>query len=333
MKKDTDAIGIVRLMIADGQVSQETAEKYFPELKENEDERVGKELIAYIKDQQSSFISAPDCRDKYEEQENNKYNSWIAWLERQLKASKVKEAMREVEEKAEAFTKAQMRGEEKSIWHNEDEEPQRGSLILLIMQSGTPIVAKIIESNHTFNHGERWAYIDDLLERQDKQDAIAFNDAHIIDSALNDYCCKQYDALHKENGGVLSFARLQHLAMDIYGWCKKQNEQKPTAWSEEDERMCRCLIEDQEEALDNVNNAHIGHPEIIPDLKEMYNERISWLKSLKDRIGCEVKCTTMWRPSGEQMKYLHKYAEQNNYDGAILTGLYDDLLKAYNLNK
>ena len=57
-------------------------------------------------------------------------------------------------------------GEQKSVWHNEDEEPQRGSLILLIMQSGTPIVAKIIEPNHTFNHGERWAYIDDLLEKQ-----------------------------------------------------------------------------------------------------------------------------------------------------------------------
>ena len=37
------------------------------------------------------------------------------------------------------------------------------------MQSGNPIVAKIIEPNHTFNHGERWAYIDDLLEKQDKQ--------------------------------------------------------------------------------------------------------------------------------------------------------------------
>ena len=65
------------------------------------------------------------------------------------------------------------------------------------------------------------------LEKQGGQNPITFNDAHIIDSALNDYCCKQYGALHKENGGVLSFARLQHLAMDIYGWCKKQGEQKP----------------------------------------------------------------------------------------------------------
>lgn len=65
------------------------------------------------------------------------------------------------------------------------------------------------------------------LEKQGGQDAITFNNAHIIDHALNEYCCKQYGALYKENGGVLSFARLQHLAMDIYGWCKKQGEQKP----------------------------------------------------------------------------------------------------------
>lgn len=63
---------------------QKTAlECIFPELRESEDERIRKELIEYVKDQQSSFISAPDCRDKYEEEENNKYKSWIAWLEKQ----------------------------------------------------------------------------------------------------------------------------------------------------------------------------------------------------------------------------------------------------------
>ncbi len=54
-------------------------------IEESEDEKIRKEIIEYIRDQQSSFISAPDCRDKYEEEENNKYNSWIAWLEKQGK--------------------------------------------------------------------------------------------------------------------------------------------------------------------------------------------------------------------------------------------------------
>ena len=69
----------------------------------------------------------------------------------------------------------------------------------------------------------------DWLKKQGEEKPIKFNSSDIIDHDLNDYCCKIYDALHKENGGVLSFARLQHLAMDIYGWCKEhlQGEQKP----------------------------------------------------------------------------------------------------------
>ena len=71
-------------------------EKMFPELCESEDEKIRKELIEHVKDQQSSFISAPDCRDKYEEEENDKYNAWIAWLEKQ--------------------------GEQKLAWSEEDEK-------------------------------------------------------------------------------------------------------------------------------------------------------------------------------------------------------------------
>ena len=48
--KEMNAIGIVRLMLTDGVISQEIAEKYFPELAESEDERIRKELIAIISD-------------------------------------------------------------------------------------------------------------------------------------------------------------------------------------------------------------------------------------------------------------------------------------------
>jgi len=65
-------------------------------------------------------------------------------------------------------------------------------------------------------------------------------------------------------------------------------------WSEEDERLCQCLIEDQEEFLDRVSNDKYGHSEIISDLKEMYHERIDWLKSLRPR--------STWKPSDEQIK-------------------------------
>ena len=41
----------------------------------------------------------------------------------------------------------------------------------------------------------------------------------------------------------------------------------------------------------------------------------------------EAKQKPVWKPSDEQMKYLRFYSEQNNYDGTILTSLYNDLKK------
>lgn len=86
----------------------------------------------------------------------------------------------------------------------------------------------------------------------------------------------------------------------VSNWLKFLKEriqpQTKQEWSEEDERLCLCLIEDQEEALDKVRNDKYGHSEIISDLKEMYHERIAFLKSLKDRYT--------WKPSEEQMEAL-----------------------------
>jgi len=82
----------------------------------------------------------------------------------------------------------------------------------------------------------RWLY---WLEKQGEQKAICRNNDTTIDGELNKYCCKIYNALHKENGGKLSFARLQNMAMDIYQWCNEQKQE----WSEEDEKMLKeCSI-------------------------------------------------------------------------------------------
>lgn len=43
-----------------------------------------------------------------------------------------------------------------------------------------------------------------------------------------------------------------------------------------------------------------------------------------------IRCTEskpQWKPNDEQMQFLLKYAEQNNYDGSILISLYKDLKK------
>lgn len=70
MKSSTNvkAIDVVRQMVADGQVSQEVAEKYFPELKESEGEEIRKEIVKFI-------VTTP--------KERNNHKKWLAWLEKQ----------------------------------------------------------------------------------------------------------------------------------------------------------------------------------------------------------------------------------------------------------
>lgn len=78
MNKDINAIGIVRQMVADGQISQEVAEKYFPELKESEDEKT-KRLLHTIANKISQHL-----RDIFTEEEFQCFDAWSnAWLEKQ----------------------------------------------------------------------------------------------------------------------------------------------------------------------------------------------------------------------------------------------------------
>lgn len=109
-------------------------------------------------------------------------------------------------------------------------------------------------------------------------------------------------------------------AGECKGSCElKRNEQKPqriisaeakealygkSAWSEKDERIRQCLIRDQEKALDDVRNDKYGHSEIISDLKEMYRERIDWLKSLKDKVQPQ----SQWKPSDKHYE-LEEFAK------------------------
>ena len=66
------ALDVVRQMVADGQVSQEVAEKYFPELKESKDERILKHLIGVVE----LYYGKTDEQEK---------KDCLAWLEKQGK--------------------------------------------------------------------------------------------------------------------------------------------------------------------------------------------------------------------------------------------------------
>ena len=80
------------------------------------------------------------------------------------------------------------------------------------------------------------------------------------------------------------------------------NKQKPTEWSDEDERLRKSCIAHIEDELERIRNDKYGHSEIISDLKESCRERIKWLKSIRPQ--------NTWKPSEEQMDAL-QYVYRN----------------------
>lgn len=79
------ALDVVRQMVADGQVSQEVAEKYFPELKESEGERTRKYIINHLQEHLKTVreflnngMSAP-----FSYEEIKMLEASVAWLEKQ----------------------------------------------------------------------------------------------------------------------------------------------------------------------------------------------------------------------------------------------------------
>ena len=73
MERNDTALEGIKMMIADGIVTQEAAEKYFPELKESEDERT--QLTEFLKD-----LIDKGASDRYGRKD---FERWKFWLERQ----------------------------------------------------------------------------------------------------------------------------------------------------------------------------------------------------------------------------------------------------------
>ena len=74
----------------------------------------------------------------------------------------------------------------------------------------------------------------------------------------------------------------------------------------------------------------------ISAVEDYYDEKnplrkclVDWLNSLKDKVGCEANCTTMWKPSEEQIKALKDACDEHwEPDGLDpLYTLYQDLKK------
>ena len=117
-------------------------------------------------------------------------------------------------------------------------------------------------------------------------------------------------------------------------------------WNKDYYYNCYGEIENSIERLANAEihydedlaylSAKNNHPEDLIEDRTHWNEMKDYADGLYrfiDSLVSDIVSDKIsipqdnWRSSDEQMKFLWKYAEQNNYDGRILASLYNDLKK------
>lgn len=80
------------------------------------------------------------------------------------------------------------------------------------------------------------------------------------------------------------------------------------------------LAESEDERIREYLSSFVALNSGVNLLPEKAKKILAWLEKRGEQKPA-------WKPSGEQMKFLWKYAEQNNYDGRVLRSLFNDLKK------
>ena len=191
--KDMNAIGIVRLMLTDGVITEEQASKYFPELKESEDEKIRKEIISAL-----NFANVKGVYDKH-----------IAWLEKQ---GQVKDsAISQHENKTCKENEDSLTSDDENIENDEKVEPKFKQGQWVVDKQGlTHQIERVVENvttntfgydlvgggyfNDTVNDVRLWS----IEDAKDGDILFYENEIFIVKKSVNInilyYCC--YDREH-----------------------------------------------------------------------------------------------------------------------------------------
>ncbi len=307
-----EALDIVRQMITDGQVSQEVAEKYFPELKESknkeEDERLRKTTIAFLEDfAEQGYENAVECIDWLIKQGNQ--NTIVV-----IPKFRVGDVIRPKGSMAE-YTIESISGEcyhgkgwglhisrdddyelvkQNPAWSEEDEEELKIALNTL-EEAGQYSSAKWLKNV--------------CLVPQTMQKSWSEEDETILNNLIY----------------ALANDRIGNNRDEYVDWLKSLKDgiqpQPKQEWSEED----KCMLDFAIRAIGlcrqyAINNQIKGFSN-LPDTPQKYRELQDWLKFLRGRFT--------WKPSKEQMKWLHDAIESTQYEPRkqALISLYSDLMK------
>lgn len=290
-----NAIGIVRLMLTDGVISQEVAGKYFPELAESEDERIKKTLLSHFSHYREDGIFLNGITMKQivgwlEKQGERKSAEWTEDDEIKVKAmceeGNLKPSEREwlknlryrvTKKKSDVFTER-----DRNIINN---------------------ICENIQGHFKFSDvckEDAVRYLRSLEGRIQSKKGLTDEDYKVYKSIID-------DAVNKD----LALTSIQK------EWLKSLEErvqpQQKQEWNEEEHQIIEdaaCVI------LDCVNTAETKKEE----------ER---LEELADKLQ-DLRPQSTWKPSEEQITWLYRATDEVRKDSRmkqVLNGLLCDLKK------
>ena len=307
-------LAILKQMVADGQISQEVAEKYFPELAESENERMRKTAIGFIKQNKSfEYLLGTSKEDV------------IAWLEKQ--------------------------GEQKPA---DKVEPKFKVGDLVVNKSGWVWhIDSFDKKNYQVSKGKVYHYFPiskqnemHLWTIQDAKDGdVLTNNGNIIIfekiettnrpdyKIIKSYCftlrnihtgrCFYVGGVYNLNDSFTPATKeqrdllFQKMKEACYEWDAEKKElkeiKKKSEWSDEDKKMFKKVIEALSAYADKLQYEGFFHN------KDVIQEYIDWLNTIHPQ--------NHWKPTEAQLECLKEVCDEHwEPDGfATLYTLYEQL--------
>ena len=289
----------IRQMIADGQLSQEVVERYFPELAESEDERIRKSLIDMLKNDEKCYLKEIAWLEKQGESTEINPSEFDLRLNKLLKQfeSMPKEELTSILSfylnvvQNDGTYKEEKQGEQKQLAKGEDYGIDGVYAAIDILKKTFGKVDGYETDDGKLEHECAISAVEQL-SKQKKTAEWSEEDEGMLKSILN-----EYKSMQIEKRKWLRFLKDRVLS------------QPKQEWSKEDEYCRQQLIEFCEHCMVQDSSAI---------------RCADWLQFLKNRYA--------WKPSKEHLHTLEAvisdYTEQGlSYTKDSLNELYEQLKK------
>ena len=293
---------------------KEELDHIFPELKESEDEKIRKEILNFVR-------GLLECHDKPNAERDERYESWIAWLERQdeqksIKAHNVCDFCEErygcVSHCSVKLTEKQNPADKVEPKFHEGEWITNGDYTwhivsvtyldyILRSQDGNTVddtISYVDEHFHSFTIQD--AKYGDVLVTKNKN---IFIFKSISGCTIYDYCGLYFGKFESSSAAVNGIAAEQ-LPIDYVPATKEQREflfqkmkEAGYEWDDEQKQLKKIKQKPAWSEDDKYNHniiLYLLNNECVGGVDKRI--AIEWFKSLKDRYT--------WKPSEEQMKAL-----------------------------